>query len=63
MQEYSYTPIDVGFDLRLHPEIAIELPAGDTLRVRFCDGDEERTLEAPRSEVASALSKAGYTVA
>ena len=58
--ETSYTPIDVGFDLRRHPDMSIELPAGERLRVSY--GDEGRKVEGTRVEVARVLRKAGYRV-
>lgn len=60
--EASYTPLDVGFDLRVHPEMGIELPAGDVLRVRYMDGDEEKVAEGDRDHVASTLASAGYPI-
>lgn len=60
--EYSYTPLDVGFDLRAHPDMVIDLPVGDRLRVRYVAGEDERTIEGARAEVASALTAAGYRV-
>jgi hypothetical protein len=63
--EYSYTPLDVGFDLRRHPELAIKLPAGGQLRVRYMTGDgseSERVVEGSRLEVARVLRSAGYRV-
>jgi hypothetical protein len=57
---YSFKAIDVGFDLRVHPDMAIELPAGERLRVQY--GDDGETFEGTRAEVALALRKAGYRV-
>jgi len=42
--------------------MAIELPAGDRLRVRYCDGDAERVIEGTRAHVAATLTAAGYRV-
>ena len=58
----SYTPIDVGFDLRLHPDTAVSLPAGSHIRVRYMDGKREREVAGGQSEVARTLRKAGYAV-
>lgn len=62
MDNYSFRPIDVGFDLRLQG-IPIKLPEGESLRVEFCDGDEDCSFEGPRAEVAARLRAAGYEVA
>jgi hypothetical protein len=40
--------------------MAIELPAGDRLRVQY--GDDGETFEGTRAEVARTLRKAGYRV-
>lgn len=61
-EEYSYTPLDCGFDLRVHPDMAIQLPAGDKLRVRYLDDIAERVVEGTRANVAATLTKAGYRV-
>ena len=58
----SYTPIDVGWDLRLHPDTQIALPSGTHICVRYMDGDQERVAEGGPSEVASVMRKAGYRV-
>jgi hypothetical protein len=60
VETYSFTPIDVGFDLRVHPDMAIELPAGERLKVHF--GNDGEIIEGTRAEVARALRKAGYRV-
>lgn len=60
MDSYSFKPIDVGFDLR--QGMALDLPEGESLRVEFIDGDEERSFEGPRAEVADRLRAAGYKV-
>lgn len=60
--EFSYTPIDCGFDLRAHPDMAIELPPGEHLRVRYMAGVDERIVEGTRDHVASTLASAGYMV-
>lgn len=60
--EISYTPLDCGFDLRLHPEIAIELPKGERFKVMYCEGRQERVVEGSRAEVSDALVLAGYRV-
>lgn len=58
----SYTPIDVGFDLRLHPDTALVLPQGTHIRVRYMEGSKEREVEGGQQTVAEALRKAGYRV-
>ena len=61
-EEYSYTPLDCGFDLRRHPELSIELPQGDWMRVRYLDGCDERVVDGTRAHVAETLTAAGYRV-
>ena len=58
----DYTPITVGFDLRRHPDMAVQLPEGDTLRVRFMAGTVEQEVEGTRADVARRLRAAGYRV-
>ena len=58
----SYTPIDVGWDLRLHPDTALVLPQGTHIRVRYMDGTKEREVEGGQQVVGEALRKAGYRV-
>ena len=58
----SYTPIDVGFDLRQHPDIALQLPAGENLRVRYCKDTEELEVVGSPDTVARVLRAAGYSV-
>ncbi len=64
--EYSYTPLDVGFDLRRHPEMRITLPHGERLRVRYMAGGgeaaREKTVEGSRREVVRVLRNYGYRV-
>lgn len=58
----SYVPIDVGFDLRLHEDLAVKLPEGEQLRVLFMRGDDVCEVEGSPRVVAEALRKAGYRV-
>ena len=58
----SYTPIDVGFDLRVHPDIAIELPPKLYLCIRYMDGEEEKTTTGERRSVIATLRDSGYKV-
>lgn len=58
----SYTPLDCGFDLRVHKHIAVELPAGELLRVRHMDGDRERVTQGTRQQVMDELDRCGYRV-
>jgi hypothetical protein len=60
--ECSYLPIDTGFDLRIHPEMSIELPAGSMLKVRYMDDEDERAFEGDRAAVIEKLTRAGYRV-
>lgn len=60
--ELSYTPIDVGFDLRVHKEIAVDLPAAAKILVKYMDGETERTFEGTPSQVADELDRCGYRV-
>lgn len=59
----DYTPINIGFDLRIHDDIALELPQGDHLRIRYADGQENRVVEGTPEEVTKVLRKAGYHIA
>lgn len=57
----SFTPIDVGFDPRVH-DTAIELPA-DVEAVRYTDSEgATRFARGTREALANVLRDAGYTV-
>lgn len=61
--EVSYLPIDCGFDLRFHPEMGIELPAGTYFRVKYMHVKQERVVEGDRAFVVNTLRDEGYLVA
>jgi hypothetical protein len=57
----SLTPLDVGFDLRVH-DMAIDLPA-DAEAVRFVDGAGSMVFRrGSRETLAAVLRSAGYKV-
>jgi hypothetical protein len=59
----SYTSLDVGFDLRLHRDMVIRLPAGARLSVRYQDReDNEQTFTGTRVAVRERLRRMGYRV-
>lgn len=58
----SYLPVDVGFDLRLHKEISIDLPRDAHLTVACMRGAEQYIISGPREKVADAMRRAGYQV-
>jgi hypothetical protein len=62
MSHYSYTSIDVGFDLRLHPEIEIEIPADATSVGCETASGEQVTISGGRAAIAAALREHGYRV-
>jgi len=55
--DVSYTPQDVGFDLRRH-DLTITL--GKARAVRYMLGNEERVVRGSAEEVLTALHAAGY---
>lgn len=59
----SLLPIDVGFDLKVHPDMDTALPPGP-LSVRYLDEHgEERTVIGDAATVSRELTRAGYRVA
>lgn len=59
---YSYLPIDVGFDLRLHKDICVELPNEERLCVTFLQGGRAQCATGTRQEVRERMIAAGYNV-
>lgn len=60
--DYSYLPIDVGFDLRRHPHLLIELPA-DARTVAYDLLGKTTLVTGTREEIVTAMEKAGYRIA
>ena len=61
MMHYSFLPIDIGFDLRLHA-MALVLPP-DANSVTFLSATKQKTTATgTRLELAKALRRAGYRV-
>ena len=61
MHHYSFLPIDIGFDLRLHRQ-ALVLP-GDAGSVTYLTPEKKQTTATgTRFELAAALRRAGYRV-
>jgi len=60
--ELRLSPIDLGYDLRLHPEQPIELP-DHFESVGLAVGDDVYLLEGPRDQLIAAIKAAGYVVA
>lgn len=58
----DYTPITVGFDLRRHPDMAVQLPAGKWIVVRYSEGQDVRETAGTPAKVATVLRAAGYRV-
>lgn len=58
--DYSYTPLDVGFDLRKH-DMTIDL-AIDAQAVQYDDAGTTRIVRGSRQEIVAALEAAGYRV-
>lgn len=62
MGEYSFTSLDVGFDLRAHEGMQLELPA-DISTVRYLDrANHEVLFSGTREAIRTALESAGYRV-
>lgn len=59
--DYSYHPLDVGFDLRRHSDMLINLPE-DAHAVAYECGGERRVVSGPRERIVRALTAAGYAV-
>ena len=60
--DYSYMPIDVGFDLRMQ-DMPIELPGSLTGQtVAYEDVQGPAVVSGTREEIAEALVRAGYRV-
>lgn len=67
IKHIDYTSEALGFDLRLHDHIAVELPAGDPIQVSFnrdngAAGDDRVTLRTSPTSVKRAMEQAGYSV-
>lgn len=61
MTNLKLASIDVGFDLRLHPEHAVVVPADvESAEIDTANGVQEIT--GSRDEIITALKDAGYTV-
>jgi hypothetical protein len=59
MAHYSFLPIDVGFDLRLH-HFAVEVPA-DATSVEFLGADNEAVrAEGDTETLVARMLAAGY---
>ena len=56
--DLSVTPLDVGFDVRLH-SIAVSVPAS-TRSAAYDHGGETRTVCGTLDEIIAALTAAGY---
>lgn len=61
MSHYSWTALDVGFDLRAHPEMALEIPSDCTSATYDC-ADGTREIAGTCDEIRKALQSAGYRV-
>ncbi len=58
----SLLPLDVGFDLRVHDDMPVNLPEG-VQRVAYLDEDgKEAIASGSRDEIARQLMQAGYKV-
>jgi hypothetical protein len=60
MSHYSYTSIDVGFDLRLH-DMIVQLPE-DITSVAYDVRGKTCTLVGTHVKIRKALTRAGYRV-
>lgn len=62
--EYSFTPLDVGFDLRMHPELPIVLPDDEVMVIRYMSpATNAPTLRVgDKQSCTEALRNARYTV-
>lgn len=63
----DYTSKALGFDLREHEYVSVELPAGDPIEVTFnrangAAGDDRVTLRTSPASAARAMREAGYRV-
>ena len=58
----SLLPLDVGFDLRVHDDMPVNLPEG-VQRVAYLDNDDKEAIASgSREEIARQLRQAGYKV-
>ena len=58
--DVSFTPLDVGFDVRLH-DMQVEIPQ-DTRSCGYEQDGETWLVEGTRDEIVAAVTAAGYSV-
>jgi len=61
METLSLTPLDIGFDPRLHPDLVVNVPA-DTRSVTYDLSGQTCTVSGSLAEIKRALRAAGYRI-